>query len=52
MSVDEPTRHDPMILRASQWGTWIICSCGWKSPNGTPAYAQNAFGLHLLAVAS
>jgi hypothetical protein len=46
---DHQQRHDPTILRTSQFGTWVLCSCGWKSSNGTPSLAQNEFGQHLVS---
>lgn len=45
------TRHDPTWLHAGRWGRWCVCSCGWTSRNGTPVFAQLAFGRHLLEVA-
>ena len=44
------TRHDPLWMHAGRWGRWCICSCGWTSRNGTPVFAQLAFGRHLLEV--
>ena len=42
------TRHDPTWVHAGRYGRWCVCSCGWKSSNGTPVLAQLEFGRHLI----
>jgi hypothetical protein len=44
-------RHRPGLRRASRYGTWCMCSCGWVS-NDQPASsgAMYEFGQHLIEI--
>lgn len=40
-------RHDPTYMSGGGHH-WAVCSCGWKSGQGTATFAQLAHGTHLL----